>query len=302
MLAAMAALVAVMAVPAIADAASATKTRTVRYGPFVVPGAMGSMPGMTMPGDMGAMKNFFVPNAAKPCGDCSLTSLKASLSYKSGRIANWNTDAMLHHMVIFNAARRDLTCPTWPERFFASGNERGTQSLPSGYGYGVGGADRWRVLVELMNMATMPQKLYVSVKYTYTRAKVRKARPLWFDINNCSSSEYSVPKGRSDTHRDFVSPLSGKLIAIRGHVHDGGVATALTTPSRRSPICTSRAGYGSRRGPYRGHISSMTGCRRAAGVARLKSGQALRLHSRYNAKTARDDVMGIMVGYVARGG
>lgn len=87
------------------------------YGPFYVPGA-GDMPSM-------GMQSFTITGASKPCADdCLVTFAAADLEFEDGAKANANTGMWLHHTVFLNAGRPDSVCPKWPERFFASGNER----------------------------------------------------------------------------------------------------------------------------------------------------------------------------------
>ena len=47
-----------------------------------------------------------------------------------------------------------------------------------------------------------------------------EAKPLWLDIDGCGDSEYTVPVGYSDTTANWVSTVSGRMIAMGGHLHD----------------------------------------------------------------------------------
>jgi hypothetical protein len=49
-------------------------------------------------------------------------------------------------------------------------------------------------------------------------------KPVWLDIDQCGDSEYSIPAGFSDTHRDWTVNVPGKIVAALGHVHGHGVA------------------------------------------------------------------------------
>jgi hypothetical protein len=275
---------------------SGVRSKAITYGPYDVD------PMGMMGGGMQTM-SFWKFDVERPCSDCYLVAMVPDLTYRDGRVANFDTDAMLHHFVFFNAARTDPTCAGRPlgnlgERFLASGNERTIVTLPRGYGYHVMPGDRWRLLADLMNMADRMQTYYVKVTFFYVKApaRLRSVTPLWLDVNNCGNSEYSIPAGRSDTHWDYKVPasLAGKIVSMGGHQHDGGVRIKTTDAGRT--ICTSRAGYGRNRA-YMGHIESMSGCL-GTPLARIHAGDTLRLHSMYNSRTARDDVMGIMVGYV----
>lgn len=86
----------------------------LRYGPYTIPPTSESM----------GMKEFNEMSANKPCVDCYITNLRAGLEYPNGTIANSDTGMWLHHAVLYDFGRKDLTCASLPYRFFASGNER----------------------------------------------------------------------------------------------------------------------------------------------------------------------------------
>lgn len=271
---------------------SGVESRTIRYGPFDLD-PMGDGAEETM--------TFTSPNIERPCADCYVIGMVPELTYANGETANLDRGAMLHHAVLFNQSRPDASCGGWPERFFATGNERTTFVMPNGYGYPVSSTDRWSLLAELMNMGDGMQTVYVDVTYYVVdgSARTQGVRPLWLDVNNCASSQYPIPAGSSDTEWDFTVPASaaGRIVAIGGHQHDAGVRIEAENVTRGETICDSRAGYGANPA-YMGTLESMSGCV-GDPVARIDSGDVLRLHSLYDSPEARDDVMGIMVAYVA---
>ena len=92
------------------------------YGPFLVPSVRVNM----------GMKSFTVPNLALPCKDCHITGFQADLKYPNGSTANVDTGMMLHHAILYNANRKDTSCPNIErsiERNFGAGNERGIVDL-----------------------------------------------------------------------------------------------------------------------------------------------------------------------------
>jgi len=92
------------------------------YGPFLVPSVKVNM----------GMKSFTTTNLALPCRDCYVTGFQADLRYPNGTIANVNTGMMLHHTILYNANRKDASCPDLErsiERNFGAGNERGIVDL-----------------------------------------------------------------------------------------------------------------------------------------------------------------------------
>jgi hypothetical protein len=276
-------------------AQAAEQTKTVRYGPFTIPAAASE----TEP----AMVTKLKLAVQRPCADCFITSFKPNLVYEDGSTANLDTMAMLHHFVMTSQFKSDATCSgSWlglaGERFFASGNERTSIAFPAGYGYRVRWYDSWNLLVELMNHSADSSKVvYVEVTYTVRPSweSVQRLRPVWLDIDQCGDSEYSIPAGFSDTHWDWKVNVPGKVMAMIGHLHGHGVAIEATNESRGGQlICRSEATLD----PNDVHsVLSMSTC---AGdpLARVRTGEVVRLHSMYQSSHAASDVMGIMLAYI----
>jgi len=274
------------------------KRTTVRYGPYHVDPSHG---------DHGAGGNVGRNDVAKPCADCYIVAMRPELVDPSGAAVNYASGAMLHHMVFINQAREDATCNgpvLGRERFFAAGNERTMFALPAGYGYRVDSGDTWLTIAHLMNMGHEPRELGVEVTFWYVEAPapLRAAKPFWFDINNCGNSEYTTPAGLHTAEWELTIPpeLSGRVLTVGGHLHDHGVAIALSNETRGDTVCRSVAGYGSDPA-YAGHIESMTGCS-GDPLATFRTGDQIRVRSTYDSPVEQDDVMGIMLGYVAPGG
>jgi hypothetical protein len=269
-------------------------TTTVRWGPFTIPGGTEADPGM--------IHNKLQLAVRRPCTDCYITAFKPDLVYADGTKATMDQGPMLHHAVWTSQWRSDATCGNaWlglaGERFFATGNERTAISLPPGYGYRVRWYDSWNMLVDLMNHSTTDKTVYVQVTYT-TRPSwdsVNSVKPVWLDIDQCGDSEYSIPAGFSDTHRDWKVNVPGKVVAALGHVHGHGVAVEATNESRGGQsICRSIATLD----PLSVHnVLAMSTCT-GDPLAQIKSGQTVRLHSEYQSSHAADDVMGIMLMYI----
>jgi hypothetical protein len=240
----------------------ATKTTTVRWGPFNVP-AMGSTDNLiAKPGGCSWLVGFFTDcvNTAieKPCENCYITKITPNLVLAgTDTPVNFDTMGMLHHVVNVNWSRPDVTCrPSWfgdtinllgaveggNERFFASGNERTVMDVPDGYGYYVGAGDNWGLIIDVMNMA-MQDRQY---EFEYTFEWVKSAdhvRPVWLDIDQCEDSEVDTQAGYSDIHYDWRSTLNGRIVEIGGHLHDQGIAISAENATTGETICTSRAAY-----------------------------------------------------------
>jgi len=139
--------------------------------------------------------------------------------------------------------------------------------------------------------------VYVQVTSTIRPSweSVRPLKPVWLDIDQCGDSEYSIPAGFSDTHRDWKVNVPGKVVAMIGHLHGHGVAIEATNESRGGQsICKSVATLD----PMDVHsVLSMSTCV-GDPLATITAGQTVRLHSMYQSSHPADDVMGIMLGYI----
>jgi hypothetical protein len=276
------------------SAQAATYTKVVRYGPFTIPaGTSATAPGML---------EQFKFAVARPCIDCYITGFAPDLVYGDGTRANMDTGPMLHHTVFVSQFRSDATCSGTllglaGERFFASGNERTKIAMPAGYGYRVRWYDSWNMLVDLMNHSTVTKTVYVQVTYTYRPSweSVQPVRPVWLDIDLCGDSEYSIPAGYSDTHRDWKVTVPGDVVAAIGHVHGHGVAVEATNESKGGlSICRSVATLD----PMDVHsVLAMSTCT-GTPLDRIRWGDVVRLRSIYQSPHPASDVMGIMLMYV----
>lgn len=285
-------LLGVAAIPSVAQAA--TSTKTVRYGPYTIPGGTHD--------DPGTIHNKLQLGVRRPCTGCYITSFRPDLVYEDGQRATMETGPMLHHAVLTSQFQRDATCGTsWlglaGERFFASGDERTTIGFPDGYGYRVRWYDSWNLLIDLMNHSVDARTVYLEITYTYRPSyeSVTSVRPVWLDIDQCRDSEYPIPAGFSDTHWDWTVNVPGNVVSVAGHVHGHGIAVESTNESTGgTSICRSEATLD----PMDAHrVLAMSTCVDDP-VARVRWGQTVRLHSEYRSSHPADDVMGIMLMYI----
>jgi len=277
--------------------AQADYTKTVRYGPFTVPGGSEEMPGM---------KQAIRLAVSKPCSECYVTSFTPNLVYANDSTADMGTGMMLHHAVFASQWRSDATCSgTWlglaGERFFASGDERSRVEFTTAdghqYGYRLHWYDQWNLLVDLMNMSPGDKEVYVAVTYTYRSGweSVRPVKPVWLDIDNCGNSEYSIAAGYSEKDWYWQSTMAGKVVGMVGHQHHTGQWIQASDETRGSLICRSYAME------EMDHVVAMSPCTDDLPVT-IGRGDSIRLLSAYNSDVPRNDVMGIMLGYVYRTG
>lgn len=262
----------------------------VRIGPFVLPPApAGEVPHV----------NQVLPNIPKPCEDCYITAIEPRLVTADGKRADMSSGVMLHHFVVAETAGTDVTCGrngigAMGRRLFASGDERTPIRLPDGFGFQVQPGP-WAGLIELMNSSSMPQVVFFEANVAHIPAStpgVKTVTPVWLDVNNCATSEYAVPAGKSATEWSWVSSLTGRVVAAGGHVHAGGVGLTLDNTSTHQRICASRAGYGD--GAMAGMVTSMSTCSWDS-LGALRTGDKLTMTSLYDTAEAQNDVMGIML-------
>jgi hypothetical protein len=286
----------------------------IRYGPYTIPGSTnedGTDHGHSHTG------NMFTLNIQKPCTNCYITGIQADLVYADGRRAGYSTAAQLHHMVLFNrdTGRSDATCANsilgvLGQRFFASGDERTPAQLPNGFGYKISASSQWNMIWDLAGISEEDQQVFFQLTYDFAPAStpgITDVEPVWLDINQCGTSMYSAPAGQSERTYTWTVNRPGRLIGIGGHLHDGGTHLSIVNDSTGRTICDSRATYGG--DPLytdhhgKQHISAMSSCVGTAAqpLDTLTNGQRITIHSFYDLPQAQDDVMGISVGYIARG-
>ena len=127
------------------------------------------------------------------------------------------------------------------ERFFAAGNERTHMHLPTPYGYQRGRSTNWILIYHLVNKDRRDQEASASrsiYRYRTDPPQAQSAKPLWLDIDGCSDSEYTIPTGYSDTTASWTSTVSGRMVAIAGHLHD----VDITGPAPCDTHCAAEGG------------------------------------------------------------
>jgi hypothetical protein len=115
-------------------------------------------------------------------------------------------------------------------------------------GYYLGPDDNLESLVELMNMVDSPRDAILTVTWEYipsVPADFDQVKALWFDIGGCGSSDLPAKPDQVFQYTDsapWTSNFTGRLIAMGGHLHDGG--THLTFNKNNVTICDFVATYG----------------------------------------------------------
>ncbi|KAI9854883.1 MAG: hypothetical protein M1824_006514 [Vezdaea acicularis] len=221
-----------------------SKRVKIRYGPYIAPSIH----------DNGGMEGFGAMDILKPCSDCTITWIQAGLEYPHGSNANIDTGMWLHHTLLLNRDKEDATCGKLPhaERMFASGNERTPVDLCLGgaikRGYYIGANDNFDLSTELMNENEAPSEVYVVITYEYLPGlphDFHATKQIWLDVGGCTGSGQPAKPHSSfelTMERPWISPFSGHVTYIGGHVHDGG--THVEVLKNDVVVCDCVATYG----------------------------------------------------------
>jgi plastocyanin len=275
----------------------------------------------------------------KPPVDGYIVGIRPNLTLTNGTIPSVNV-IHLHHGVWLNLSRKDLTDPTFPERFFASGEEKTWQQLPPGFGYPYKASDQWALNYMLHNLTPLTMSVYVDYEIDFVPATsplaktMKPAYPIWMDVENGKAYPvFDAKRGQgnngiftfpdnaaspypNDTQpNDWTVPRDMTLVATGGHLHPGGLYDTLedvrpgATPARGTGagdvpnsviLFRSQAHYWDPRGAVSWDMA-MTKSPTGWRVA-LKAGDTLRVTSAYDVKKQSwYEVMGIMNAWAVMG-
>jgi hypothetical protein len=115
-------------------------------------------------------------------------------------------------------------------------------------GYPLYPADRFGIIVDLMNMNDAAKESYLTIYYDYVDGHppdFSEVKPVWMDAAQCGTSE--VSGRRVDSKFDFssspwVANFEGEVLGTGGHLHDGGTQVEIIVDKK--VICTSVPTYG----------------------------------------------------------
>jgi plastocyanin len=227
---------------------------------------------------------------------------------------------MLHHLVFVNRGRfqgdrRDGACPHRGvgEKFYGTSEELRAMDLPAGHGYPIRAREAWKMIWMLMNHRPGARNVRIRYRVTIdTAPDLTPVKPYWVSVVPCTPDpQYTVPGGGppGSTHTrsvDWNVPVTGRIVALGGHLHGGARNLALDQPRCDRNLFTSQPTYGPPNDPiYRVRPTlhepdprNITWFKSATGLP-VVAGEALRLHSNYDGQWPRMRVMGIMHVYVA---
>jgi hypothetical protein len=140
------------------------------------------------------------------------------------------------------------------ERYFVSGNERTPfhyykpTANGGGSAYHLDAADKFFLLVELMNMNMQDATVYITMYYDVTEGPLPTGwsdiKAVFLDANSCKSSEVPSPKGKTAfdiASKPWKPNVEGRIVDSLGHLHDGG--TEIDIHAGPQPLCKSKAIY-----------------------------------------------------------
>jgi len=139
---------------------------------------------------------------------------------------------VLHHLIAVNFDRRQIAYPA-VERLFGGGKETADVTLPGSLGVPLAKGTHLGMYAAWHNQTGKDIPVaYLKVTLSWLPpASVRRnvVMPLYVDVNNVIGgvTTYDLPPGKSSKSYDFTLPVSGRLIAMGGHLHDYGVAVRL---------------------------------------------------------------------------
>jgi hypothetical protein len=201
--------------PAVVTVDSVHRAVWITVGPYVV-GGTPSAPSAY------AMGHGHVIRCRWPV-DGFLHGYSVTVHDSLGRLLSMS---MLHHAGIANLGRRDLLMPQL-QRLVAAGRETHAVELPASIGVPLRTGDSLAVYVGVHGAsAEQVEGAYVIFRLSYTPASRHRPPvtvwPVTFAVNFAegASAAFDLAPGITTRSAEFVMPVSGRLLAAGGHVHD----------------------------------------------------------------------------------
>lgn len=197
-----------------------------------------------------------ITGSEKPSVNGWITRIEPNMVRADGSIPK-SSEVMFHHGVWLNNNRDDATDGSvgadFPERFYATGEEKSTVDFPPGFGYRYQKTDVWILNHMIHNLIPDPMTLYITYTIDFIpddsplAAGIEPVRPIWMDVENGSNYPvFDVKRGSGGKDGEFTYPADaenpygsgpkenewtvdrdGVLIQTIGHVHTGGLSTSL---------------------------------------------------------------------------
>jgi hypothetical protein len=293
------------------DPPAGSQRTVIRYGPYTawVPCTPGTTCAHYNPG------NQFELFAEQPCTGCYLTSMQVDLVAEDGTPLTAHDGMQIRNFVLFNRepARTDATCQEgqpfplgalFGQRFLVGDDTRQRQALPAGYGYRIGTDSTWNLVWQTHNTSTIAHRHYYEVTFDWVPASapgMRDVEPVALGPAPCDFGT-TVEAGRTAPTGTWTVNRPGDVMAVFGHLVDGGRRVTVRNDTTGRLICDMRARYGERPGDGVAHLSSITSCPHRPAhrpVARLVDGQQLSVTTYYHVPEQTTAAATAAMAYVA---
>lgn len=132
---------------------------------------------------------------------------------------------LVHHLNIMNFDRRQLLYPA-VERMVAAGAETGSVSLPKTIGMPMDPGSHLAMYAAWNNLGDVDiEGAMLTVRLAWSpdnlAPRPRAVLPIYMDVNYSRVTDsYDLPAGKSSRSYEFTMPLTGRLLAVGGHMHD----------------------------------------------------------------------------------
>jgi hypothetical protein len=154
---------------------------------------------------------------------------------------------LLHHAGLFAPTERDLFSPAM-RRIVAFGSETETIRLPGELGYRVEKGDSVLMLAALFNAtARTHEGVFLRISMDYADARRDRSHldvlPLYLDVLPPGGRMYDVPPGGSKRSWDWSPAISGRVLALGGHLHKYGQKLVLEDVTTGDTLWTGSGSY-----------------------------------------------------------
>jgi hypothetical protein len=233
--------------------------------------------------------------------DAWARGFRLTIRDSSGRVLS---NRLLHHLNVIHQGRRQLVEPMF-ERTIAMGQEAREVRLPRSVGVRIEAGSPMALHLALMNDAPGERRgvtveLSIDLHPNNLVPRPLEVRPVALDIGITpgGKNSFDLPSGTSVFQREFVIPVSGRLLGLGAHMHQLGDSISLIEARSGKVLATLRP-----RTDSLGRILEVT--RKLFGVTgpglRLRAGERYRVVAVYTNPGApeRDGGMAAMAGIFA---
>jgi len=149
-------------------------------------------------------------------------------------------ERLLHHAGLIDPLERDLFNPV-ARRIVAFGMETEGIRLPGRLGYRVEPHDSVVLAGAFFNPTSEPfaevflrvRMVYADVRYD---ARHQSVLPFYLDAAATGVTQFDVPPGMSEHSEEWHPAIGGRVLALGGHLHEGGVSVRLEDVSEATVL------------------------------------------------------------------